>query len=100
MAQGPLSGVKVVEFAGLGPAPFCGMLLSDLGADVVRIDRKDARPAQPHHVTHRPGNAHRVPRGTRWNRTIQVLAKQHVTSNKQYVAPPQADSMHRLDSQK
>ncbi len=53
MAQGPLSGVKVVEFAGLGPAPFCGMLLSDLGADVVRIDRKDARPAQPHHVTHR-----------------------------------------------
>lgn len=53
MAQGPLNGVKVVEFAGLGPAPFCGMLLSDLGADVVRIDRKDARPAQPHHVTHR-----------------------------------------------
>ncbi len=53
MAKGPLSGVKVVEFAGLGPAPFCGMLLSDLGADVVRIDRKDARPAQPHHVTHR-----------------------------------------------
>ena len=46
MAQGPLDGVKVVEFAGLGPAPFCGMLLSDLGADVVRIDRKDARPRQ------------------------------------------------------
>jgi alpha-methylacyl-CoA racemase len=40
MAQGPLSGVKVVEFAGIGPGPFCGMLLSDLGADVVRIDRK------------------------------------------------------------
>lgn len=53
MAQGPLGGVKVVEFAGLGPAPFCGMLLSDLGADVVRIDRKDARPAKAHHVTHR-----------------------------------------------
>jgi alpha-methylacyl-CoA racemase len=30
----------VVEFAGIGPGPFCGMLLSDLGADVVRIDRK------------------------------------------------------------
>jgi alpha-methylacyl-CoA racemase len=42
MAQGPLSGLKIVEFAGLGPGPFCGMLLSDLGADVVRIDRKDA----------------------------------------------------------
>jgi alpha-methylacyl-CoA racemase len=53
VAQGPLNGVKVVEFAGLGPAPFCGMLLSDLGADVVRIDRKDARPAAPHQVTHR-----------------------------------------------
>ena len=39
-AQGPLKGLKVVEFAGIGPGPFCGMLLSDLGADVVRIDRK------------------------------------------------------------
>jgi alpha-methylacyl-CoA racemase len=29
------------------------MLLSDLGADVIRVDRKDARPAQPHQVTHR-----------------------------------------------
>lgn len=37
--QGPLRGLKVLEFAGLGPAPFCCMLLSDLGADVVRIDR-------------------------------------------------------------
>ena len=42
MSQGPLSGLKVVEFAGIGPGPFCGMLLSDLGADVVRIDRKGA----------------------------------------------------------
>ncbi len=40
MRQGPLSGLKVIEFAGIGPGPFCGMLLSDLGADVVRIDRK------------------------------------------------------------
>ena len=40
MGQGPLKGLKVVEFAGIGPGPFCGMLLSDLGADVVRIDRK------------------------------------------------------------
>lgn len=36
---GPLAGVKVVELAGLGPAPFCAMLLADLGADVVRVDR-------------------------------------------------------------
>ena len=40
MGQGPLQSVKVLEFAGIGPGPFCGMLLSDLGADVVRIDRK------------------------------------------------------------
>jgi alpha-methylacyl-CoA racemase len=38
--SGPLSEIKILEFAGIGPAPFCGMLLSDLGADVVRIDRK------------------------------------------------------------
>jgi len=42
MASGPLVGVKIVEFAGIGPGPFCGMLLADLGADVVRIDRSDA----------------------------------------------------------
>jgi len=36
---GPLQGVRVLELAGLGPAPFCGMLLSDLGAQVVRITR-------------------------------------------------------------
>lgn len=39
MASGPLNGVRIVEFAGIGPGPFCGMLLSDLGADVIRIDR-------------------------------------------------------------
>ena len=45
-ANGPLHGVRVLEFAGLGPAPFCGMLLSDLGAQVIRISRPNA-PAQP-----------------------------------------------------
>src|SRR5262245_12396236 len=53
VAQGPLKGVRVVEFAGIGPGPFAGMLLSDLGADVVRVDRKDARPAAAHQVTQR-----------------------------------------------
>ena len=42
--SGPLVGLKVVEFASIGPAPFCAMLLADLGADVVRIDRKGGRP--------------------------------------------------------
>ena len=38
--MGPLNGYRIVEMAGLGPAPFCAMLLSDMGADVVRIDRE------------------------------------------------------------
>ena len=38
--MGPLHGYRIVEMAGLGPAPFCAMLLSDMGADVVRIDRE------------------------------------------------------------
>ncbi len=37
--MGPLDGVKVVEFAGIGPGPMCCMLLADMGADVLRIDR-------------------------------------------------------------
>lgn len=38
--MGPLAGLRVVEFAGIGPAPFCGMLLADLGADVLLVERK------------------------------------------------------------
>src|SRR3546814_18120598 len=53
MRQGPLTGLKVVEFAGIGPGPFCGMLLSDLGAAVVRIDRKGGRGGAPSDVTAR-----------------------------------------------
>ncbi|SFC45385.1 CaiB/BaiF CoA transferase family protein [Streptomyces aidingensis] len=37
--DGPLTGVRVVELAGIGPGPFAAMLLADLGADVVRVDR-------------------------------------------------------------
>src|SRR5271169_2402139 len=37
--SGPLAGLKVVEMVGLGPAPFCAMLLADMGAEVIRIDR-------------------------------------------------------------
>jgi alpha-methylacyl-CoA racemase len=47
---GPLRGVRIVEFAGLGPGPFAGMLLADLGADVVKIERprgSDARLETP-----------------------------------------------------
>jgi alpha-methylacyl-CoA racemase len=37
--MGVLSGLRIVEMAGIGPAPFCGMLLADMGADVLRVDR-------------------------------------------------------------
>ena len=38
--MGPLTGLKFIEMAGMGPAPFCGMLLADLGAEVITIGRK------------------------------------------------------------
>ncbi|HEV7525975.1 MAG TPA: CaiB/BaiF CoA-transferase family protein, partial [Acidimicrobiia bacterium] len=45
--MGPLAGVKIVELAGIGPGPFAGMLLSDMGADIIRIDRaQQVNPAQ------------------------------------------------------
>ena len=54
MRSGPLTSLRIVEFAGIGPGPFCGMLLSDLGADVVRIDREgDGKKGQPTNVTSR-----------------------------------------------
>jgi len=49
--SGPLTGLTVIELQGIGPAPFCGMVLSDMGADVIRIDRAtnvpDAVPEEP-----------------------------------------------------
>ena len=41
--HGPLKGLSVLEVAGAGPVPFCGMVLADLGADVVRVDRAGGR---------------------------------------------------------
>ena len=37
--MGPLQGFRVIELAGIGPGPFCGMMLSDMGAEVIRVDR-------------------------------------------------------------
>jgi len=39
--MGPLSGVRIIELAGIGPGPFCAMMLADMGADVIRVDRAD-----------------------------------------------------------
>ncbi len=44
--MGPLAGVKVVELAGIGPGPFCAMMLADMGADVVRVERASNVPAE------------------------------------------------------
>ena len=49
--SGPLSGIRVLEFAGLGPGPYAAMLLADMGADVIRIERADK-------VYPLPGNPH------------------------------------------
>ncbi len=38
--MGPLKGYRVIEMAGIGPAPFCGMMLADMGAEIIRIDRR------------------------------------------------------------
>jgi alpha-methylacyl-CoA racemase len=46
-AAGPLAGIRVIEFAGIGPGPFACMLLSDLGAEVIRVDRPGARLGDP-----------------------------------------------------
>jgi alpha-methylacyl-CoA racemase len=45
--MGPLHGLKVIELAGIGPAPFCAMMLADMGAQVVRIDRTAPREQSP-----------------------------------------------------
>src|SRR3546814_689096 len=62
--SGPLKGVKILEFAGIGPGPFAGMMLSDMGADVLRIERKGT-PNPP---------AHRF--DARGRRTIELDLKQ------------------------
>jgi len=50
--MGPLKGIRVVEIAGIGPGPFACMMLADLGADIVRLER----PTGPRGVDAVPGN--------------------------------------------
>ncbi len=50
--SGPLRGIKIIEMAGIGPGPFAGMLLADMGAEVIRIDRA-AGAATPSDITSR-----------------------------------------------
>lgn len=50
--MGPLNGVTIIELAGIGPAPFCGMMLADMGARVIRVDRPGST-ARPNDVANR-----------------------------------------------
>ena len=50
---GPLEGLRVIEMAGLGPAPFCAMLFADMGADVIRIARPGNKPGPYDEVLNR-----------------------------------------------
>jgi len=57
-SQGPLDGIRILEMPAIGPVPFCGMLLADLGADVLCIDRipdPAAKAPVPAHQVHRRG---------------------------------------------
>ena len=48
--MGPLKGIKCIEVGGVGPGPFCGMMLSDMGAEIIRVERKGHRPPlKPRH---------------------------------------------------
>lgn len=80
--QGPLNGVKIVEMVGVGPGPFCGMMLADMGAEVIRVDRLD-----------RKGGATRSDILNRSRRSVAVDLKseQGVTIVKRLIA--QADGL-------
>ena len=60
---GPLAGATVIELAGLGPGPFAAMLLADLGADVVRVDRPGRAECRT------PGRTRCTAAGARWPST-------------------------------
>lgn len=45
--MGPLTGTRVIEVGGIGPAPFCGMMLADMGAEVILIERREDAPGAP-----------------------------------------------------
>ncbi len=48
--MGPLAGLKIIEVTGLGAAPYCGMMLADMGAEVIRVDRASAAKDTPGYV--------------------------------------------------
>src|SRR5437667_2118691 len=69
--MGPLEGIRIVELAGIGPGPFCAMLLSDMGAEIIRVDRA----ALVGQDTDRDGNDARFNLLARGRRNIAVDLK-------------------------
>jgi alpha-methylacyl-CoA racemase len=69
--MGPLEGIRIVELAGIGPGPFCAMLLADMGAEVIRLDRADMVGKD----TDRDGNDARYNLMSRGRRNIAVDLK-------------------------
>lgn len=80
--EGPLSDLKILEFAGVGPGPFCAMLLADMGAEVISIDRPD-----PHGLG--------IPKEPRFNPTTRGRASIAINLKN----PAGIDAMHRLIAQ-
>src|SRR5690625_1900702 len=53
MSMGPLAGVRVIELQGLGPGPYCGMLLADMGAEVISVARASSESPPPGQISER-----------------------------------------------
>ena len=87
--MGPLAGVKIVELAGIGPAPFCAMLLSDMGAEIIRVDRA----AMVGHDTDRDGNDSRFNLLARGRRNIAIDLKNPAAVNATLRLIDQADAL-------
>ena len=73
--MGPLEGVRIIELAGIGPAPFCAMLLSDMGAEVIRVDRAANVGHDDSRVGGPTGEEHRFNLLARGRRNIAVDLK-------------------------
>src|SRR6185503_13825660 len=73
--MGPLEGVKIIELAGIGPAPFCAMLLSDMGAEIIRVDRAANVGHDDSRVGGPTGEEHRFNLLARGRRNIAVDLK-------------------------
>jgi alpha-methylacyl-CoA racemase len=71
--MGPLNGVKVIELAGLGPAPICGMLLADLGAEVILVERAAAKPNETRRIDPLLRNRRSLALNLKQARAVEIL---------------------------